>query len=55
MSLYLIFRGIFANSGGHTKSIRFLPVKLKTVLGKFLLFLFNFELDIDSFGSRRVE
>ena len=29
MSPYLNFRGTFANSGGHTKSIQFLPVKLK--------------------------
>ena len=28
MSLYLNFRGTFTNSGGHTKSFKFLPVKL---------------------------
>ena len=30
MSLYLNFRGTFANSGGHTKSFKFLPVKLNS-------------------------
>ena len=30
--------GAFAKSGGQTKSIRFLPVKLKTVFGKFLFY-----------------
>ena len=33
---YLNFRGTFANSDRHTKSIRFLPVKLNAVFGKFL-------------------
>ena len=30
MSLYLNFRGTFTNSGGHTKSFKFLPVKLNS-------------------------
>ena len=30
MSLYLIFRGTFTNSGGHTKSFKFLPIKLNS-------------------------
>ena len=30
MSLYLNFRGTFTNSGGHTKSFKFLPVKLSS-------------------------
>ena len=30
MSLYLNFRGTFTNSGGHTKSFNFLPVKLNS-------------------------
>ena len=36
VSPYLNFWGTFANSGGHTNSIWFLPVKLKTVFRKFL-------------------
>ena len=35
VSLSPNFRGTFANSGGHTKSIQFLPVKLNTVFGLF--------------------
>ena len=53
MSPYLNFRGTFANSGGHTNSICFLPVKLKHLTGNFCSFLFTFELHVDSFGSRR--
>ena len=53
MSLYLIFRGTFTNSGGHTKSFKFLPVKLNSYLEISDHFLFKFELDVDSFGSRR--
>ena len=30
MSLYLNFRGTFTNSGGHTKSFNFVPVKLNS-------------------------
>ena len=30
MSLYLNFRGTFTNSGGHTKSFKFLPDKLNS-------------------------
>ena len=33
VSHFLNFRGTFANSGGHTKSIRFLPVELNAVSG----------------------
>ena len=33
VSLYLNFRGTFTNSGGHTKSFKFVPVKLKAVAG----------------------
>ena len=37
---YPNFKGTFTNSGGHTKSIQFLPVKMNTVsmlnFGKFL-------------------
>ena len=40
MSPYLNFRGSFANSGGHTNSISFLPVKLKTVFRKFLFIFY---------------
>ena len=53
MSPYLNFRGTFANSGGHSNSFCFLPVKLETVFRKFLFILFKFELDVDSFGLRR--
>ena len=51
MSLYLNFRGTFTNSWGHAKSFKFLPVKYLFV--NFCSFLFKFELDVDSFGSRR--
>ena len=30
VSLYLNFRGTFTNTGGHTKSFKFLPVKLNS-------------------------
>ena len=56
MSLYLNFRGTFTNSGGHTKSYKFLPVKLNSypeISDNSVYFLFKFELDADSFGSRR--
>ena len=49
MSLYLNFRGTFTNSGGHTK---FLHVKLNSYPEISVHFLFKFELDVDSFGSR---
>ena len=55
MSLYLNFRGTFANSGGHTKSFKFLPVKLNSYPEISVHFLFKFELDVDRFGSRRGE
>ena len=42
------------HSGGHTKYFKFLPVKLNTSYPEIsVLFLFKFELDVDSFGSRR--
>ena len=53
MSLYLNFRGTFRNSGGHTKSFKFLPVKLNSYLKISVNFLFKFELDVYRFGSRR--
>ena len=53
MSLYLNFRGTFTNSGGHTKSLKFLSVKLNSCPDFSVHFLFKFELDVDSFGSRR--
>ena len=52
MSLYLNFRGTFTNSGGHTKSFKFLPVKLISYPEISVHFLFKFELNVDSFGSR---
>ena len=51
MSLYLNFRGTFTNYGGHTKSFKFLPVKLNRYPEISVHFLFKFELD--RFGSRR--
>ena len=53
MSLYLNFRGTFTNSGGHTKSFKFLPVKLNSYPEISVHFLLTFELDVDIFGSRR--
>ena len=53
MSLYLIFRGTFTNSGRHTKSFKFLPVKLTSYPEISVHFLFKFELDVDIFGLRR--
>ena len=53
MSLYLNFRGTFTNSGGHTESFKFLPVKLNSYPEISVHFLFKFELDVDRFGSRR--
>ena len=53
VSLYLNFRGTFTNSGGHTKFFKFLPVKLNSYPEISVHFLFKFELDVDSFGSRR--
>ena len=52
MSLYLNFWGTFTNSGGHTKSFKFLPVELNSYPKISVHFLFKFELDVDSFGSR---
>ena len=57
MSLYLNFRGTFTNSEGHTKSFKFLPIKLNIKLNIYpeisVHFLFKFELNVDSFGWRR--
>ena len=53
MSLYLNFRGTITNSGGHTKSFKFLPVELNSYPEISVHFLFKVELDVDSFGSRR--
>ena len=53
MSFYLNFRGTFTNSGGHTKSFKFLPVKLNSYLKISVHFLFKFEPYVDTFGSRR--
>ena len=53
MSLYLNFRGTFTNSGDHTKSFKFLPVKLNIYSQISVHFLLKFELGVDSFGSRR--
>ena len=53
MSLYLNFKGTFTNSGGHTKSFKVLPVKLNSCAEISVHFLFQFELDVDRFGSRR--
>ena len=53
MSLYLNFRGTFTNSGDHTKSFKFLPVKLNSYPEISVYVYLNFELDVNSFGSRR--
>ena len=53
MSLYLNFRRTYTNSGGHTKSFKILPVKLNSYPEISVHSLFKFELDVDSFGSRR--
>ena len=53
MSFNLNLRGTFSNSWGHTKSWKFLPVKLNSYPEISVHFLFKFELDVDSFGSRR--
>ena len=53
MSLHLNFRGTFTNSGGYTKSFKILPVKLNSYPEISVNFLFKFELDVDSLGSRR--
>ena len=49
MSLYLHFRGTFTNSGGHTKSFKFLPVKLNSypkISVHFLLNLSSMSIDL---------
>ena len=46
MSLYLNFRGTITNSGGRTKSFKFLPVTLNSYPEISVHFLFKFELDV---------
>ena len=53
MSFYLNFRGAFTYSGGHTKSFKFLSVKLNRYREISVHFLLKFELNVDSFGLRR--
>ena len=53
MSLYLNFRGTFTNSGGHAKSFKILPVKLNCYAEISVHFIFQFELAVDRYGSRR--
>ena len=53
VSLYLNFRGTFTNSGGHTNSFNFLLVKLSIYPEISVNFLFKFDLDVNSFDSRR--
>ena len=43
VSFYLNFRGTFTNSGGHTKSFKFLPIKLNTYQEISVHFLFKFK------------
>ena len=42
MSLYLNFKRAFTNSGGHTKSFKFLPVKLNSYPEISVYFYLNF-------------
>ena len=42
MSLHLNFRGTFTNSGGHTKSLKFLPAKLNSYPEISVVFFFFF-------------
>ena len=44
MSLYLNFRGTFTNSGGHTISFKFLPVKLNGYPEFLFIFYLNLSL-----------
>ena len=53
MSLYLNLRGTFTNSVVYTKSFKFLPVKSNSYPEISDNFLFKFEIDVDSFGTRR--
>ena len=46
------FQGDIYKFWGHTKSFKFLPIKLNIYPEIFVHFLFKFELDADSFGSR---
>ena len=42
----------FQGDMGHTKNFKILPVKLNSYPEISVHFLFKFELDVDSFGSR---
>ena len=44
------FQGDIYKPGGHTKSFKFLPVKLTSYPKISVHFLFKFELDVNSFG-----
>ena len=44
MSLYLNFRGTLPNAGGHTKSFKFLPVKLNNYPEILFIFYLNLSL-----------
>ena len=46
VSLHLNFRGIFTNTGGHTKSFKFLPVKLNSYM--YLEISVHFYLNLSS-------
>ena len=46
------FRGTLTNSVGHTSS-KIFTVKLNSYREISVYFIFKFELDVDSFGSRR--
>ena len=52
MSLYLNFRGTFTNSGGHTKSFKFLRVKMNSY-PEISVHFFLFALAVDTFCLRR--
>ena len=47
------FQGDIHKFWGHTKSFKFLPVKLNSYPEIPVNFSFKFELDVDSFGSIR--
>ena len=53
VSLYPSFRGHLQILGGHTKSFKFLPVKMNSYMQISVHFLFKFELNVECFGSRR--
>ena len=47
------FQGDIYKFWGHTKSFKFLPVKLNSYPEISIHFSFEFELDVDRFGSKR--